>query len=87
MLVVWTAAVCSGVPMVWWFAQTRSMAAASKTGPVDPSPFWPAALTCLVTTIATWLAGGYLIREYLNGRDKTRALMAELRDAVRRQES
>jgi hypothetical protein len=86
-LIVWTGFICSGVPMAWWYVQTRSIAASSKSGPVDPPAFWSSALVCLVTTGVTWFVGCYLIREYLNGRDRTRALMADLRGAVRRQES
>jgi hypothetical protein len=83
-LLGWTAAVCSGVPMAFWYAQTRSMAAASHDGPVDVSQFWKAALACLVTTTLAWLVGRHLIRQYLDSRDRTRALMADLRGIERR---
>lgn len=85
-LVAWTGFVCSSVPMVWWFAQRRSIVTASKAGPVDASPFWPSALACLVTTALLWLAGSYLIRGYLANRDSNQALVADLRRAVRRQD-
>ena len=75
---------CSGIPMTFWFAQTRSMAASSHDGPVDASQFWKAALACLVTTAVAWVVGRHLILQYLDSRDRTRALMADLRGVERR---
>ena len=86
-LIVWTALICSGIPMGWWAIQARSMARSSQDGPVELSHFWSSALFCLITTAIAWLGGAYLIREYLNNRDRTCALMADLRGAVRREDS
>jgi len=76
-LIAWTAFICSAVPTMWWFIQMRSMAASSR--------FWSAALACLITTVVAWVVGVYAIRQYLLSRDRTRAMMADLRDAIRRQ--
>jgi hypothetical protein len=72
--------------MLWWYVQTRAMAAKSQAGPVDPPQFWTSALFCVVMTVLTWLVGCYAIREFINSRARTRDMMTDLRGAVQRRE-
>ncbi|WP_460628943.1 hypothetical protein [Intrasporangium mesophilum] len=83
-LLIWTAVVCSGIPMIFWYLQTRAMAASSHDGPVDASQWWKPALACWVTTAVAWFVGRHLLLQYLDSRDRTRALMADLRGVERR---